>query len=179
VFSRTWRLVKPRAAKPFGTLGRTPLLDERLLSSPAATINKVGKGAVAYVPFDVFRFFSGAHYPMVRRFVGELTRALAGRLDVQVEAPTCVDVVLRRKAGKTIVHLINRASGIANRPNDGAVDEIPTVGPVTVELRLPKRPASVERAFEDGDLSWKYVRRDRKVVATLDKVHIHTAIVVR
>ena len=178
VFSRTWRLVKPRAAKPFGRLGRTPLLDERLVPSPAATINRVGKGTVAYVPFDVFRFFGGAHYPMVRRFVGELTRALAGRLDIRVEAPTCVDVVLREKAGKTIIHLINRASGVPNGPNNGAVEEIPPVGPVTVELKLPKRPASVKLAFEKGNFNWKYVARGGRLVATVDKVHIHAAIVV-
>ena len=178
VFSRTWRLVKARGARPFGRLGRTPLLDERLLTSPAATINKTGKGAVAYVPFDVFRFFGACHYPMVRQFVGELTRALAGRLAIRVEAPTCVDVVLRRKAGKTVVHLINRASGIPNAPNAGAVDEIPPVGPVRLELKLPERPASVKLAFEKGDLDWRYAARDGKAVAALDKVHIHAAIVV-
>ncbi len=177
-FSAAWRMVKPRAAKPFGRLGKTPLLEERLLRGPAATLNKVGKGAVAYVPFDVFRFFAECRYPMVRQFVGELTHALAGEMAIRVDAPTCVDVVLRRKAGRTIIHLINRASGIPNRPNDGTVDEVPPVGPVTVEVKLPKRPASVSLAFEESDFDWKYVARRGKAVATVDKVHIHAAIVV-
>jgi hypothetical protein len=178
VHSRTWRLVKARAAKPFGRLGRTPLTDERLLSSPAATINRVGKGAVAYVPFDVFRFFGGCRYPMVRRFVGELTRALAGRLGIHVEAPTCIDVVLRRKAGRTIVHLINRSSGIPNSPNSGAVDEVPAVGPVRVEMKLQRRPAKVALAFEKGALDWRYDARGEKGLFTVDRVLIHAAIVV-
>ncbi len=178
VHSATWRLVEPKEARLFGSLGTTPLLDERLSDSPAATINKIGKGAVAYVPFDVFRFFAEVHYPMVRRFVGELTRVLVGRLPLRVEAPTCIDVVLRRKAGRTIIHLINRASGIPSSPNDGAVDEIPEVGPVRVELKLAKRPASVKPAFEQGGFSWKYDTRAGKAFATLDKVHIHAAVVV-
>ncbi|MCK4374685.1 MAG: hypothetical protein KAX19_05125, partial [Candidatus Brocadiae bacterium] len=178
VFSTAWRMVKTGAARAFGRLGKTPLLEERLLRSPAATLNKVGKGVVAYVPFDVFRFFGACRYPMVRQFVGELTHALAGEMAIRVEAPTCVDVVLRKKADRTIVHLINRASGIPNRPNDGTVDEVPPVGPVTVEVKLPKRPASVSLALEESDFDWKYVARRGKAVATLDKVHIHAAIVV-
>ena len=89
-----------------------------------------------------------------------------------------MDVVLRRKAGRTIIHLINRASGIPNRPNDGTVDEIPPVGPVTVEVRLPKRPASVSLAFEESDFDWNYVARRGKLVATVDRVHIHAAVVI-
>jgi hypothetical protein len=180
VFSGAWRMVKPRAAKPFGRLGRTPLLDERLLPSPPATINKVGKGTVAYVPFGVFRFFHGCRYPMVRQFIGELTRAMAGRLAIHVEGPTCVDVVLRRKDGKSVIHLINRASGIPNRPNDGTVDEIPPVGPVRVEVRVAQRPPNPHLAFERGPFEWTYAagRRGGKVTATVAQVHIHCAVVV-
>ncbi|MCK4375577.1 MAG: hypothetical protein KAX19_09615, partial [Candidatus Brocadiae bacterium] len=121
IFSESWRLVMARSARPIGRLGRTPLLGERLLPNPAAAVNRVGKGAVAYVSFDVFRFFARHRYPLVRAFVGEVARALAGRLPIHVTAPVCVDVVLRKKGGKRVVHLINRASGIPNRPNDGTV----------------------------------------------------------
>jgi hypothetical protein len=178
VHSRTWRMLEPGAARPFGRLGSTPLLDERLAASPAAVINRVGKGDVAYVPFDVFRFFAECHYPMVRLFVGELTRKLAGRLPIRVEAPTCVDVVLRRKGPWTVVHLINRSSGIPSGPNDGAVDEIPRVGPLTVEMKLARRPGSVSLAFEKGGFRWKWLPREGRLVAVLDSVHIHAAVVV-
>jgi len=177
VYSAAWRLVRPTKATAFGRLGTTPLLDERLLAAPAATINAVGKGAVACVPFDVFRFFAARRHPMVRQFVGELVQALAGELDIRVHAPTCVDVVLRRKGGRTIVHLINRASGIPNRPNDGSVDEIPPVGPVKVEVRLPQKPSAVRLAFEKCGFDWEYVARRGEAVAAVDKVHIHAAIV--
>jgi hypothetical protein len=38
--------------------------------------------------------------------------------------------------------LLNRASGIPNLPNNGAIDEIPPVGPITVRMRLPVKGAS-------------------------------------
>ncbi len=180
VFSAQWRLVKPTKAKAFGRLGTTPLLDDRLLAHPAATINKVGKGAVAYVPFNVFRFLDAQRYPLLRAFVGELTRALAGKQAIHVEGPVCVDVVLRRKDRKSIIHLINRASGIPNRPNDGAIDEIPPVGPVRVEVQVAQKPRKVSLAFEDGRLASKYVagRRGGTVIATIGQVHIHCALVI-
>ncbi len=180
VFSEQWRLVKPTVAKAFGRLGTKPLLDKRLLAHPAATINKAGKGAVAYVPFNVFRFFNGHHYPMVRTFVGQLARALAGKQAIHVEAPVCVDVVLRKKGGKSIIHLLNRASGIPNKPNDGTVDEIPPVGPVRVEMKVAKKPRKAALAFENGALESKYLagRRGGKLVLTVAQVHIHCAVVI-
>ena len=180
IFSTHWRLVKPTTARAIGRLGTTPLLDERLTAHPAATLNKVGKGAVAYVPFDVFRFFDRSRHAMVRAFVGEVTRALAGRQAFHVEGPTCVDVVLRKKGGKSIIHLINRASGIPNKPNDGTVDEIPPVGPVRVEMKAARKPSKAGLALEKGAFDWKYVpgRRGGKVVATVAQVHVHCAVVV-
>jgi len=180
VFSSQWRLVKPTKAKALGRLGTSPLPDERLLSYPAATLNKVGKGAVAYVPFKVFRFFAALRYPLVRTFIGELTRALVGKQAIHVEAPACVDVVLRAKDGKALVHLINRASGTPNVPNDGSVDEIAPVGPVSVDVRVAQKPRKVRLAFENGALDWKYVagRRGGNITATVAQVHIHCALVI-
>jgi hypothetical protein len=180
VFSEHWRLAGPTSARAVGRLGTTPLLDDRLLAYPAATLNKVGKGTVAYIPFNVFRFFNRRRYPLVRAFVGELTRALTGRQAIHVEGPTCVDVVLRQKGGKSIIHLINRASGIPNKPNDVTVDEIPAVGPVRVEVQAARKPQRVSLAFEDGAFDWKYVagKQGGKVVATVAQVHIHCAVVI-
>jgi len=180
VFSEHWRLARPTSAKAFGCLGTTPLVDDRLLAYPAATLNKVGNGIVAYIPFSVFRFFSRRRYPLVRAFVGELTRALAGKQAIHIEAPTCVDIVLRRKGAKSIIHLINRASGIPNRPNDVTVDEIPAVGPVRLEMRVARKPSDVSLAFEDGAFEWKYIaaKQGGKLVATVAQVRIHCALVI-
>ena len=176
IYSNTWRLVKARGAKAIGRLGKTALLDDRLIPHPAATINKVGKGMVAYLPFDAFRFFDRCRYPMLRVFVGDVVRALKPGFSVRVSAPTCVDVILRKKGNRTLVHLINRASGIPNRPNDGTIDEIPRVGPVKVEVDVSKKPRQVALAFENGPMRWKYV--SGKIVAMIQSVHIHAALAI-
>ena len=176
LFSDPWRLVTPGTAKPIGQIGTTPLLDDRLLPHFAATINRVGKGAVTYLPCNLFRDFERNHYPLTRVFVGEIVRKLTGRLDISVKAPICVDVALRKKGTRKIIHLVNRASGIPNQPNDGAVDEIPTVGPIIITMKAAEEPRKVHLAFEKGEIAWNY--GSGKLTITVPSVHIHAAVVV-
>ncbi|MEW6755246.1 MAG: alpha-L-fucosidase [Candidatus Latescibacterota bacterium] len=178
--SGTWRLLGTTRAARLGQLATSPLLDERLLPHPAATLHRAGEGAVAYVPWDVFRFFAHNRYPLTRHFIREVAAALIGPLPVRVAGPTCVDAVLRQTDACRIIHLINRASGIPNLPNDGTVDEIPAVGPVEVEVDLDRKPRGVRLAFEEGPLKAKY-RGGRKagtLAARLERVQIHAALVV-
>ena len=104
ISQRPWRLVETGKAESLATLGTTPLRDEQLLPNPAATLNRVGRGAVAYIPCNVFREFTASRYPPLRVFLHDVLRALAGPMEIEVGAPTCVDVVLRRQ-------------GEANRPS--------------------------------------------------------------
>jgi hypothetical protein len=78
------------------------------------------------------------------------------------------------------VHFINRASGIPNNPHNGAVDEIPPVGPVILNVKLGRRPKKVALAFEKGDLDWRYRagRRGGSLEATVSQVHLHSALVI-
>ncbi len=180
VFSARWRLCQPDGARVLLPLGTTPLLDEYLLPHPGAMLHRLGRGRVLYVPGDLFRDFARNRYALTRALVGELVRALAGPLAITVTAPVCVDVVLRRKGARSIVHLINRASGIPNQPNNGAIDEIPPVGPITLRLRLPQKPARVRLAFEHGTLAVEF--RPGQPLGTLiisvERVAIHAAVVI-
>lgn len=179
--SQAWRLLKASKAEALGQLATSPLLEDAAVAYPAATLHKMGKGAVAYIPFDVFRFFDYNRYPLARQFVGEVARALIAKLPIRIKAPTCVDVVLRQKDGSPRIHLINRASGIPQGPHNGTVDEIPAVGPVRLEIDVNRKPKKVELALEKGDLDWKYTKKGKKggrITATLDKLHIHAAVMV-
>ncbi|MFN6017638.1 MAG: hypothetical protein ACK49N_08665, partial [Verrucomicrobiota bacterium] len=107
----------------------------------------------------------------------EVTRVLAGKLPISVQAPLCVDVALRRKGDRSIIHFVNRASGIPNQPNNGAIDEIPKVGPIVITIKTAKPPASVSAAWEGSKPKWKH--KGQTLTITLDMLHIHEAIVVR
>jgi hypothetical protein len=176
LFSDPWRLLECTTARPLGSLGRSPLTDERLLDHPCAVLNRVGRGRVVYVPANLFRDFNHNRYPLTRAFIATLMRTLAGRLPIEVDAPVSVDVVLRRKRGALIVHLINRASGIPNQTNNGAIDDIPFVGPIRIRLAGSTGKATV--ALEPGRLSRRKLGKAGQELV-LDRVRIHAAVVVR
>ena len=181
VFSSQWRLLECTTAKGLGSLGTSALLRERLLPHPAAALNKVGRGHVLYLPCNLFRDFNHNRYPLTRAFINEMMRLLVGKLDVEVKAPACIDVALRRHKNRKIIHFINRGSGIPNQPNNGAIDEIPSVGPISLIVRTSRMPESVRLVFEEGTLDWRYFEsRGRGAVAvTVPLVRIHAAVVIK
>lgn len=181
VFSSHWRLLECTTAKALGALGTTPLLRERLLPHPAASVNKVGRGHVLYIPCNIFRDFNHNRYPLTRAFITEMMHTLAGSLEIEVKAPTCIDVVFRQSGSRKIIHFINRASGLPNLPNSGAIDEIPAVGPINLIVRTSRMPENVRLVFEAGTLDWRYFEsRGRGAVAvTVPLVRIHAAVVIK
>jgi hypothetical protein len=93
-----------------------------------------------------------------------------------VKAPICIDVTLRQKGNRKIIHLVNRTSGIPNNPSSGGIDEIPRVGPVTVTIKTENKPQKVNLAFEKIDITWNY--SSGKLTISIPSVHIHAAVVV-
>lgn len=176
LYSKVWRLGEATTAEACGRLGNGCLLEDRLLPHPAAVVNCVGKGRVAYVPADLFRDFALNRYPLTRCFVGALVGRLLPDPELRVHATACIDVTLRRRGDTVFVHLLNRASGIPNLPNNGAIDEIPPVGPITVRMRLPVKPRQVSWALESGAVDWQWA--DGILVARIPAVHIHGVLVV-
>ncbi len=174
LYSKTWRLGKATTAENLGNIGRGCLLEDRLLPHPHAVLNRVGKGQVLYVPAGLFSDFNHNRYPMTRKRVGELLQRLLTDPEIRVQAPVCVDVTLRRRESCTFIHLVNRGSGIPNLPGNGAIDEIPTVGPVTVALRTPNRPSDVRCELEDGQILWTW--ENGKLTVHLSAVRIHAAV---
>ena len=177
LYSGTWRMIRPTTALPLDFLGSTPLLDQELLPYPAAVVNKVGRGRVAYIPAAICHDFNHNRYPVTRAFIGDVVRRTVGTFPISVKAPLCIDAVFRRQGNHVIIHLINRSSGIPNRPNNGVIDDIPEVGPVVVTVRTRRPPVSVKAAWEGQPLSSKH--RGNTLQIILPKIHIHEAIVIR
>jgi hypothetical protein len=175
-WSARWADAEPATAVARGRQGSSPSRDEKLLPWPAAFVNRVGRGTVVWIPFDVFRAFERTRFPMLREFIREIIRPLVRGLAVQVRAPAAVDVILRRRGTSVIVHLVNRSTGIPSLPHAGIVDEIPPVGPVTITVR-GKPPRRVRAAFENARLAVSRPRGGAPLRIRVESVHIHAAVV--
>jgi hypothetical protein len=171
-----WRLLEPGPARVLGRLGTTPLPAAELTPYPAAILHRVGRGRVAYVPWDACRYFRETRYPAVRAWLGSLVAALQPDLGLRVSASPAVDVLLRRRGKTRLVHLINRSTGLSLEPPAKAVAAIPPVGPVEIELRVEIPPQKVWLAGDKSALEWGWA--DGNLWARVEQVPIHTALVV-
>jgi hypothetical protein len=180
LFSARWGLLACTTAQPVGRLLETALLDERVLPQPHAVLNRVGDGAVLYVPAGLFHDFQHNRYPLTRAYVGDCLRALLpDGFPITIKAPLCLEVVLRQKGGQRQLHFVNRGSGLPNVPDSGAIDEIPAVGPVTVRFRgQTAAPRAVRLAFSEQPLDVRHDPATATLTVRIPTIAIHDTLLV-
>lgn len=170
---------------------RHPTHDSRKNGEPAATLNTLkpplrpdqdrfewyrmpaGRIAAIYGPFgSVYREY---HTPHLRELLRGVMQTLFPQPLVEIEGPPCIDVAVREKEGKLLVHLLNTA-GMQVGSVYTIVDFIPAVGPLTVRLRLDVAPSSVALVPADVDIAHTW--SDGALTVTLPSLHIHNVIVI-
>ncbi len=176
IYSREWRLLVPTTAEVVDVVAKGCFLEDTTTSYPVAITQAYGDGTILYIPADIFQDFRRNRYPQSRELVGCFVNRLAGRMDIRVTAPPSIDVAFRKRGNETIIHLLNRGSGIPQQPNNGAVDNIPTVGPISVTLRRDSWPTDVSAVFEGATLTWDFVGGELTI--NVSQVHIHEAVVI-
>lgn len=174
--SDTWRMIESTKAEKLAFINETDIITEYQTPNVAVTLNKVGKGMVAYIPFGIFRSVQHTRNPNQRNFIGDIIKKLAPEMSITIDAPTCVDVALRRKGESQLIHFVNRNSGLPTTSDVIAVDDIPLVGPITVKVRCLKEPESVSLVFDKdkGKIASSFSKGILTV--TLDYLHIHNII---
>jgi hypothetical protein len=171
-----WQAVKLKSARSLALrlcnqdlkLGRTRL--------PAATLRKLGKGSIAAIYGPIATVYADYRYPRIRSFAGEVLRALVGPLPVELDAPAWVNMTVRQRPGQLIVHLVNTAPVNPQTPQGPYMEDLTTVGPLTVRAWCARRPKAVSLVPGEGECAWKW--RDGLLTLTLPSLHIHTAVVV-
>jgi hypothetical protein len=141
--------------------------------SPAATINRLGKGKIAAVWFSLGQTYPGARSEVVRQFTRDLTRELFPAPLVEVTGSAEVDVCVARKNGNLLVNLVNTSGPHQTEP---IIDSIAPLGPLAVIIRQPSKPARV--TLEPGNRSLPFDYQDGQIRLTVPKVDLHEVILV-
>jgi hypothetical protein len=164
-----WQHIEPGAARVLAL--RYPAVDARHEGKPAAVSARVGKGEVVLVPGPVGVMYATTHAASVRRFGQALVAPLFEPL-VRVEAPPTVEVVLRRKAGRLLVHLLN-TTNMQVAGEYATTDYVPAVGPVHVTLGKT-RPKEVRQM--PAGLALTPVLKNGQWVVEIDRLALHEVI---
>lgn len=141
--------------------------------SPAATINRLGKGKIAAVWFSLGQTYPGARSEGVRQFTRDLTRELFPAPLVEVTGSAEVDVCVARKNGNLLVNLVNTSGPHQTEP---IIDSIAPLGPLAVIIRQPTKPARV--TLEPGSRPLPFDYQDGQIRLTVPKVDLHEVILV-
>jgi hypothetical protein len=161
------------AAKPFGTLHATD--DPGSPSEPAASITQLGAGKIAAIYVNLGNRYLNARTPVARDFLCDLVRELFPQPMIEVRGSHSVDVSLCRNHGKLLVNLVNTA-GPHEQEKQYTFDDIPSVGPLQVKVRLPKKPKAMR--LEPAGQPLKFTWRDSVATVTVPKVDMHEVVLV-
>lgn len=145
---------------------------------PAAIMRTLGKGRVVHICTELFSKYRTLGDPQILRWVREILAFLQPRPFCHTNAPSWVDVSIRRDAHlNLLVHFVNQSAGrdlSSLRTDDLWADEIPEVGPLFVELRLPTLPGSVVWNPGAIELPFKYAGDVLRI--EIPRFHIHGCI---
>jgi hypothetical protein len=147
---------------------------------PAAFARRIGKGLAVHTTTSVFSHYAAYGDPQILRWLREIVVFLQPEPLFATDAPSWVDVSLRRKGEQWLIHFVNQNPGRdidKLNTNDLWVDEIPAIGPIACRLRLPCRPATVTLVPSGEPVTWSYRRGTLEMV--LPRLHIHSCLVVQ
>lgn len=168
-----WQDVEAGGAKVLAE--RYPGLDSRSGGQPAAVAAAVGKGEMVLVPGPIGVVYAATHAAAVRAF-GRALVAPRFAPQVRVTAPPTVEVVLRKKKGRLLVHLLN-ATGMQVAGDFATVDFVPPVGPVRLNFGK-RKPGAVQLAPAGQTLQAQQVQGEWTVEIPRVEVHAVASVVI-
>lgn len=162
--------------QPFGKLHSSKDFNRSDIASPgqpAASIASLGRGKIAATYFAFGQGYGSTRDPVTRKYLNDLVRQLFPKPLVEIKGSAEVDIVVNRIGGKLAINLINTAGPHQTEP---ILESIPPIGPLTVTIRQPAKPAKV--TLEPGGKALAFDYRAGEIQLTLPRLEIHDIIVV-
>jgi len=146
---------------------------------PGATIRRLGKGVAAHISTRVFPHYWAYGEAPVRRWLGQMLDELQPEPLFSTDALCFVEVALRQKQDRLLVHLVNGNTGrdlACSWTDDLTVDDIPPVGPIEIHVRCAEKPEVV--ALEPGEESLPFTFEAGVLRVSVPKLEIHCCVAV-
>jgi hypothetical protein len=157
---------------------RTPL------ATPAATVTKTGRGKIVAVYGPVGLNYFQSHTCQVRGFISDVMKTVFPKPLVEVDGPSTVELVLRKKDNKLLVHLINTAgmptASVVNNAqysNFINIDDVPKTGKLKLHVNLGNKHSKIY-AVPDNTITKIKRSKNNTVEIKLSGFDIHCVIVV-
>ena len=168
-----WQDIELDGAKLLAS--RYEIEDKRKPGLPAATLFSMDKGKIAGIYGSLGSTHFQFHTPQLRSLLNTVVSKVFPRPMVELNAPPCIDMAVRKKDDRLLIHLTN-TSGMQIADNYTVIDYIPKVGPFHVKLHLDEEPTSVK--LVPGDVEIEVNHGDDWTNVTIPSLHIHGILVI-
>ena len=143
------------------------------------------KGGVGYVAYPIFAMYHAMGQPLYKYLVRGLIDRLLPSRAIVTDLPSSARATLTQQVEQRrhVLHLLYGAPQIRGKAvpaHDGTrvmemIEDIPTLGPVTASVRLPRSPTRVYDALTGEDVP--FTNGGDRVEVRLPSLHIHSALV--
>ncbi len=143
--------------------------------TPAATVNKLGKGQIAGIYIDFGRNYALAANSNSRDFLKSIVDKLLPEPLVKVAGSHYVDVIVNKVDNKLAVNLVNTAGPHADNYIH-VFDDIPPVGPLQVSIKTPEKPKSI--TLQPANIKLEYTNDGKYSTVTIASLKLHQILIV-
>jgi len=145
--------------------------------SPAATINKYGKGLAAGIYGPAFLVYYNSRLPRIREFIGSVLKKLDNPKLIKMDAPARVELSVRKKDNKIMLNLVNRGTTHPLSTRNHAVEGVPAIDSVKLRVPLKEKPKKVSLGVDEGTtLRTKYAKG--WLSCEIRNLYIHNMVVI-
>lgn len=171
-----------RSYKHFSSHQHAP--DDPLAASLGAAVTL--KGGIGYIAYPIFQMYHAMGQPLYKYLVRGLIDQLLPSRAIVTDLPSSGRATLTRQAEQQrhVLHLLYGAPQVRGKSvpaGDGRtrvmemIEDIPTLGPVTASVRLPRTPSRVYDAITGEDVP--FTNGGDRVEVRLPSLRIHSALV--
>jgi hypothetical protein len=146
---------------------------------PGATIRRIGKGVAVHIPTRIFAHYWAYGEAPVRRWIGQILDELQPEPLFSTDALCFVEVALRVKDDRLLVHLVNGNTGrdlACSWTDDLTVDDIPPVGPIVISVRCAEKPSTV--TLEPGGDTMPFEFESGVLRVCVPRLEIHNCVAI-
>jgi len=148
---------------------------------PMITLNKFGKGKVAYVACDVFSSYLLKNQWVIKHVIKNILNLILPEKLVEVNAPAGVEVVLAEQEGRRLIHLVNHYGERPLSPwpfgdNNALTENIIPIHNIVVRVKCNEKPTRIKLEPEGEELKWK--KEGDMISILVPKLEIHSCIII-
>ncbi len=144
---------------------------------PAVTLNRFGRGNVAYISGSIFRSYWEKNRSQTKYLIRNLVRLVTTEKLLEVEASAAVEVSLFEQNSRLVLHLLfGQIEKVFDGPRAAVMEKIPPIRNVSVKLKVAGEPERVVQIPEERDLAWEL--KDGCLSFRVPEFRIHSCVVV-